>query len=235
VKKERKRERKRGSDDEFSYSFLLLFDPVLRIRVLFLSFEGVLIGRSGTEGRGYVSQRPSGESQEKKKHHSFTFSLFALFENWGSSRIFEERLGRACCSVSLPRSPSLSLCLSTMVLVEQMPSYPLPAPPPAIATAVLGVPTTSSSGGGGIGGGGAGGGGAATGIPVAPSTNRTAFLGAHLGVRASPLEAFVSTDPSDYAYGTAPFFLFFFFNSTAEMSSIEIGSEQAKQSKAEIL
>ena len=87
-----------------------------------------------------------------------------------------------------------------MVLVDQVPSYPhavsLPPPPPAIATAVLGVPTTTSSS---LGGGG--GGGAATGIPAAPSTNRTAFLGAHLGVRASPLEAFVSTDPSDYAYG----------------------------------
>lgn len=97
-----------------------------------------------------------------------------------------------------------------MVLVDQVPSYPsaaasLPPPPPAIATAVLGVPTTATATTSSSLGGGGGGGGnfaAATGIPAAPSTNRTAFLGAHLGVRASPLEAFVSTDPSDYAYGT---------------------------------
>ena len=102
----------------------------------------------------------------------------------------------------------VSSLAATMVLVDQVPSYSsaasLPPPPPAIATAVLGVPTTATTSSS-LGGGGSGGGGnfaAATGIPAAPSTNRTAFLGAHLGVRASPLEAFVSTDPSDYAYGT---------------------------------
>ena len=91
-----------------------------------------------------------------------------------------------------------------MVLVDHVPSYPsaaaasLPVPPPAIATAVLGVPTTAPATSGATT---AAAGAAATGIPAAPATNRTAFLGVHLGVRASPLEAFVSTDPSDYAYG----------------------------------
>ena len=128
-----------------------------------------------------------------------------------------------------------------MVLVDQVPSYPsaasLPPPPPAIATAVLGVPTTaattSSSLGGGGGNGGSGGGGsvaAATGIPAAPSTNRTAFLGAHLGVRASPLEAFVSTDPSDYAYGTGEF-LFFCFLSHRDGGPSKAEREGGKREK----
>jgi hypothetical protein len=38
------------------------------------------------------------------------------------------------------------------------------------------------------------------GVPAKPARNPTAFAGAHLGVPASPLEAFVSTDVRDYMW-----------------------------------
>jgi hypothetical protein len=40
------------------------------------------------------------------------------------------------------------------------------------------------------------------GVPAKPARNPTAFAGAHLGVPASPLEAFVSTDVRDYMWPT---------------------------------
>lgn len=43
--------------------------------------------------------------------------------------------------------------------------------------------------------------GVAAGVVFAGPLNKNAFAGAHLGVPASPLEAFVSTNPEHYAYG----------------------------------
>ena len=42
------------------------------------------------------------------------------------------------------------------------------------------------------------------GVPAKPARNPTAFAGAHLGVPASPLEAFVSTDVRDYVWPALP-------------------------------
>lgn len=128
-----------------------------------------------------------------------------------------------------------------MVLIDQVP--PLPPPPPPIATtvasnagdgaaaAVVGVPAGKVAVAASVGGGDA-----SVGVPVAPQTNRTAFLGAHLGVQCTPLEAFVSTDPSDYAYGKAMertklgfFFLFFFHRAIAS----ERASKRKKRKEIE--
>lgn len=127
-----------------------------------------------------------------------------------------------------------------MVLIDQVPSYPpatmaaatgsgalatspLPPPPPISTTAtpaaaVVGVPDKIGD--------------AATGIPAAPCTNRTAFLGAHLGVQCTPLEAFVSTDPSDYAYGEEEFFCSLSLSSSHDAASAERGKESKKRDMA---
>jgi len=206
----------------------------------YLSFSDELIPERA-EGRkpdGAVSLVAGGRAKEKreggvvfpgaraKSLHSF------LLPSSARERDRERELARSSRGWrALPLRARVAFRGSAMVLVDQVPSYPhavsLPPPPPAIATAVLGVPTTSSSLGGG------GGGGAATGIPAAPSTNRTAFLGAHLGVRASPLEAFVSTDPSDYAYGAERALVLLAVVLTVVVFLVEM--EVHRKGKAEIL